>query len=354
MMVQRHFKILLGTLVIGVMISFAMVTRPVLAEEPLELKVATFTAQSITWTKGIARIFDLIEERSNGRIKFKWYYSGTLVPPRETLGALKAGVADIAVTGSTLHPGKTPLATVTSLPLIQKWFYMTAMAGQELFLDVPETRDELAQYNVMYLSHAQNSSYGLWSSFPIHSIADIKGKKIQATGALAKLVEALGGVTVTVVPTEIYTVLQRGTADGAMGNPTYGAGYKWNEVCKYYYKFPFGSVMAFTAINKDSWNKIPPDIQKMFRDYSDEAVRYAYEVYTEQGRKVLAEGQASGKMVITEPSAEDEAYVKKVAEEVVFKDWVDNMNQKGLPGQKVLDTYVKILAKWEARDPFKE
>ena len=71
-------------------------------------------------------------------------------------------------------------------------------------------------------------------------------------------------------------------------------------------------------------------------------------------RRAMEKGKASGKITITEPSAEDAALLTKVSKENVSKEWVDKMNKKGLPGQKVLDAYTKILAKWKARDPFKQ
>jgi TRAP-type C4-dicarboxylate transport system substrate-binding protein len=138
-----------------------------------------------------------------------------------------------------------------------------------------------------------------------------------------------------------------------MANPTYAATYKWPTVCPYYYNYPFGCGLPFVGININSWNKIPADIQQMFADLQDEAVRFAYNVYTGRGKKVLADGKASGKIKITEPTSEDAAYIKKVAQEHVWKEWVDNMNKKGLPGQKVLDAYSALLDKWEAKDPFK-
>jgi len=187
----------------------------------------------------------------------------------------------------------------------------------------------------------------------MRSIADIKGKKIGATGMNANLMKALGAVPVVVAATETYSALERKTIDGAMANPTYGATYKWEAVCPYYYNYLFGCGLPFVAINIDSWNKIPADIQQMFSDLEDEAVRYAYEVYTGRGRKVLAEGKASGKITVTEPTAEDDAYIRKIGKDVIWKEWVDNMNKKGLPGQKVLDAYIALLDKWEAKDPFK-
>jgi len=44
--------------------------------------------------------------------------------------------------------------------------------------------------------------------------------------------------------------------------------------------------------------------------------------------------------------AEDIAKVMAITKAKIGEDWVDKMNKRGLPGQKVLDRWVELLAKW--------
>ena len=106
------------------------------------------------------------------------------------------------------------------------------------------------------------------------------------------------------------------------------------------------------GINKDSWNKIPPDIQQMFTDLLEPAARVGHELYEGTGEKRMAKHLASGEITVTKPTPEDVAYVTKIAKETVWKEWVDKMNARGLPGQKALDTYLSALEKWEKKSPF--
>ena len=46
-------------------------------------------------------------------------------------------------------------------------------------------------------------------------------------------------------------------------------------------------------------------------------------------------------------SAEDKAELVNAAEEVVWAKWVEEINDRGLPGQKVLDKYVELNKKYQ-------
>jgi TRAP-type C4-dicarboxylate transport system substrate-binding protein len=162
-------------------------------DEPLLLKVSTYASKAVNWTKAAMWFYEEVERLSAGRIKFEYYYSGTLLPARETITGLKSGVADIAVIVPEYTPGKTPLSVVTSLPMTGKYWYSTAMALPGFF-STPELKSELDQFNMMYLSHAQVTSYGIWSNSEIKGIGDLKGKKLSVSGLHAQLLKSLGAV----------------------------------------------------------------------------------------------------------------------------------------------------------------
>ena len=343
---------LVGTICIALVGLLFM--SPAFAAEPLVLKVSFWThaPEKNLYSRANGWILREVEKRAQGRIKFEYYYSGSLLPGRETVAGVRDGVADIAFCVSFYEPGKLPLSTVTTLPLAGKNYYSTAMALREL-MQMPEMQAELDKFNLKFLSHCTNSSYALWSAKPIKSISEIKGQKLRAIGGQAKMVKALGGVPVSVVSTELYTALERKTLDGTLANPTFGTDYKFQEVCPYYYAMMFGNAGIFLGVNKDSWKKIPPDIQQMFTDLAEDAAKAGHEIYELKGVKKLQSLEQKGIVTITQPSAEDIKEATAIAQNTVWKEWVEKMEKKGLPGQKVLDNYLRLVKKWDARNPFK-
>lgn len=346
------------TILIGIFCLFAL-SVPLIQqaqgaqEKPLILKVAIFTPAGITYTKANCWILEEIEKRSNGRIKFEYYFSASLLPAKETVNGIKTGVADIAIASGAYEPGKLPLSTVTSLPMTGTRFYSSAMAIADI-VQIPEFKAELDKYNMQYLSFYQNSSYGLWLVKPFQTLADLKGRKIRAVAEHASLLKDLGAVPVTIVVTETYSALERGTVDGTLANPIFAFDYKFNEVCPHYYSMMFGNVGYLLCVNKDSWKKVPADVQKMFTDLREEAAKIGHEIYETAGEKNLEQAQAKGIIKIVNPPEAEIAHVRQVAKDTIWKEWIEKMNKRGLPGQKVLDGYLSALEKWEAKSPFKK
>ena len=84
---------------------------------------------------------------------------------------------------------------------------------------MPELKAELDQNNIMYLGPVCAISYGFWTKRPVRSIADLKGKKIMATGEHSLLMKSFGAVPVSMVSTEAYPAMEKGIVDGGLANP---------------------------------------------------------------------------------------------------------------------------------------
>ena len=293
------------------------------------------------------------EKRSEGRLKVEYHHSGTLIPAKDKITGLQAKIADMGTLNQAYMPAQVPLSTVARLPGIAEDVWPVATAFAEL-MKMPELKAELGQWDLMYLSPWALASYGVWTKEPVHSIADLKGMKLMAVGEHAPVVAALGAVPVSVVSTESYTALQRGTVDGNLGSSSYCNAYKWYEIAKYFYALPIGAQTLFSAINIKSWEKLPTDIQQMFIDLHDEACRNNHEVYQIGGEELLKTMVAEHGVKVTEASAEDIALLKKACEDTVWKDWAEKMNEQNLPGQKVLDNWMKLNEKYAELNPFKK
>jgi TRAP-type C4-dicarboxylate transport system substrate-binding protein len=345
------FFLVMNVLLIWMSVNFLQAAPPV---KPLVLKAATWTPAHIPHGRAGMWLVQDVEKRSQGRIKIEYYWSNSLVPAKQLVDALQKGVADIAFINPAYQPGKLPLMTVNTLPATSPGeYYPTAKAFQEL-MQMPEMEAEIGKLNIQYLGPLTNTTYGVWTSKKhVHHVEDLKGLKIRAIGLQANLLDALGGVPVSLGATEIYQAIAKGTLDGGGANAPMAIGYKWEEVAKYYYTIPLGNMAMILGVNKDSWEKIPPDIQDRFRAVHDVALGAAHDLYQGEGEVMLNKMVAAGKVIVTEPSPEDLAKVRKAAKEKIWSDWVKKMEKKGLPGQKVLDRWLELLAKWHGTSPFK-
>ena len=338
------------SVVVAVMFGLMLVVGAgsVCAADPIVFKVSFWLPKHPVFAKAGQLIIDEVANASNGRLKMQYYYSGSLLPAKQTLDGMKDKVADIGTVNPAYMPGKLPLLNVATLPATSSSYFAAAMAFSEL-CQMPEVKAELGKWGVRYLSFLQTSNYGIFSRKPLKSIADLKGKKFRTVGAQANLLKAVGGVPIGMVSTEVYTSLQRGTLDGSLANPAFGQDYRFDEPCPNYFRLPFGTNTSLMAITEDAWNRLPADLQKMFVNLLEKNAKLGADMYEGGGERRLKEKVASGKVKITIPSAADLVTLRKIARDKIWNEWVGKMNKRGLPGQKVLDRWLELNAKWEKR-----
>jgi TRAP-type C4-dicarboxylate transport system substrate-binding protein len=324
-------------------------------DKPITLKFSVWTPSPDVnmFSRANSWLVREVEKRSKGRLKVEYYWAGSLIPAKKTVDGLKSGIADLAFVNSDYAPGKLPLCTVGSLPVISHDYYTSSMALREL-MKMPALKKELDANNIMYLGQVTNISLGFWTKQPVHSIADLKGKKIVIDGDRARVMKDLGVTPVAIISTEVYPAMEKGTVDGGTANPGYAGDYRWQEVAPYYFELMLGNVGdMFIGVNKDSWKKIPADIQKMFLDLQEEAIKVGHEMYQGNAEKNLREWVAKKIVTATKPSAADVALLEKTAKNVVWVNWVQKMEKRGLPGQQVLDKWIELNKKYAKLSPFK-
>ena len=126
---------------------------------------------------------------------------------------------------------------------------------------------------------------------------------------------------------ELYLAFQTGTVDGATRPLLTGVGRKLNEVAKYLTLASFSPWGDILIVNKDKWNKIPADVQKIMqqagREWEDEQFKLATE-FVKTAVKKLSDG---GMKVTKLPPAELAKFRKAVAP--VYKWWLDTQVADG-------------------------
>ena len=124
---------------------------------------------------------------------------------------------------------------------------------------------------------------------PITGLADLKGKKVRVYDAsLAKFIEKLGGIPVTISFGETQQALERGVTDCAITGPSSANSAGWPEVTTHFMPIGFQIALNAIAINLDKWNKLPADqrtkISEAFRKYESDVWAYSKELFDDASR----------------------------------------------------------------------
>lgn len=176
---------------------------------------------------------------------------------------------------------------------------------------------------------------------PITNLADLKGKKVRASGrTTSEFIEGLGGQSVSLAFNEVPAGLQRGVIDCAITGSLSGYSAHWYEMADHLLPVPVGGWdYVMTAINDDTWNDLTADQQKTLQQLVDTKftakVWANAEVDTQQGIACLTgdESCTKGKpanMTLVEATDEDFELTRKILREQVIPSWSKRVNQQAV------------------------
>ena len=250
----------------------------------------------------------------------------------EVMSGLKKGAYD-AVHALTSYSAKASpaLEGIDLAGVIQD--YATYRKAVNAYRPVIE-REVAEKYNGKLINIYTFPSQQLWcnlkdKNIKTVSLKDLAGKKIRTySRTLGDFIEGLDASAVTIAFAEVVPALQKGVADcGITGTmPAYNA--KWWQVVTHNIRVRVGYAATFTAINLDTWNGLNEDTQNLIMAEAKklEAEIWEFESSLDQlGMDCNAAGPCSkgdvGGMVPITPSADDQAMLKDIAQNVVLKRW---------------------------------
>jgi TRAP-type C4-dicarboxylate transport system substrate-binding protein len=324
----------LKVLVIAMFLSVLIVPFQGYAQEKvITLKVANWFPVAHKQTPLLESWGKDLEKRTNGRVKVNYYPAGTLVPAPQSYDAVTKGISDVGnhVLGYTV--GRFPLTEVLDLPLgYPNNTVPTKLANA--FYDKFKPK-EFNDVKVLWF-HAQAPGIVHTKTKPITKLEDLKGMKMRTYGSNAKLMSLLGGTPVAMPMTDVYDALSRGVAEGLMCAYEATEGFRFGDQLKYStenYATSYSAVFAI-VMNKDKWNSLPPDIQKIIDTMSKEYI----EKYAAMWDDIEISGKAylvkRGNKINTLSKEEEAKWVEKA--QPIFDEYVKKMKEKGLPGDEAL------------------
>lgn len=303
------------------------------------LKLAVFIPpKSVSGSRVLTPIANMIEKESKGDLKIKIFYGGQLGrSPRKQYELVTNGIADMSYIVDIYMSGQFPDTSIFELPY-------NIRQG---------TEGSLARWRMYEAGHLRGyqdvKAVGLWMSEPggIHtrkpmkSLADIKGMKIRATGRVATAyLNQYGAIPVGMPVTKVTEAIDRGVLDGLMQSWVGLVTFRTHNVVKYHYEAPVGALTFSIVLNKKKWNKLSASQQALIDKYGGEYMaRKAGNAFDKLGHERKTKHQKDADRKFISLSA---AELKKARADVqpIYDAWVKNTPN----GQKKLDALQAILA----------
>ena len=338
-----------SVVVSSVLAAVALGARAAGDEHTIKLTVASSQSTSLAWigtmhTLVVPELNRRLEARgSPSRIRWTESYGGSLYKYPDTLEAIEIGLADMGWVGTLWELSKLPLQNVTYYaPFVSDDFRVAVDVLNQLDRTVPAMQNAWAAQNVQFLGASALDTYHLLTKFPVHSVDDLRGRKILAPGPSAAWLEGTGAVAVDGSLTTYYEQIQTGVADGVITILTGAAPNRLHEVAPYITLVGLGSqVTGSFAINLDTWKRLPADVQAVLDELGPE---YSHAVADEIAKRYaasLARMQKEGATVTELPLAEKQKWLAALPD--IATRWVQATERRGLPAGDALRAYMGAM-----------
>jgi TRAP-type transport system periplasmic protein len=209
-----------------------------------------------------------IDKDTGGAIKWKLIAGGQIADAKATFSAVKDGLMQGGLGIVSYVPNVIP--SVYAIYSTNIFGENDPVAGsgaalETMYLRCPSCLDELRKQNSVTLAGWTTSAYVLTCREPLRTMADLRGKRVRATGGNAEMLKMAGMVPVGATLVEAVGLLQRGGLDCQHGIIDWVRTFGYGDVAKYIMDYPLGLSGPALGIlmNRDAWNSLTPEQKKV-------------------------------------------------------------------------------------------
>ena len=306
-----------------------------------QLSLADWIAPTHVFSEEGATFFiETVEEMSGGEIQFEHYPAEQMGGGAELPELLESGVTDIASIAPAYVPSDFPLSSVSDLPgLVSEScegshaIMKTVAEGGILF------EEEYSSRGLVPLFVALSTKYEVFTkSKKVSSPDDMTGLQIRSGGgAQDRTLAELGAAPIAMTGSEMYEAIQRGTVDGIALNALTVLPYNLQEVVEYgTVGVPVGNFTAVYAMNRDSFEALPTDVQEVFLQAGQDTTDNVCAAIEKQNQDAYSVIEGEGVELFELSDSEQADWSDAV--EPVIEGWAHDVG-----GEDVVESFQKAL-----------
>jgi TRAP-type C4-dicarboxylate transport system substrate-binding protein len=301
----------------------------------------------------LPKVFAEISKETNGAINWKLVPGGQLADPKATFQAAGEGLMHAGLGIVTYVPNLIPSlnAIYSTVVFGDDVVAASGAAVETITLNCPSCVDEVKKINLVLLSGWTSSAYRLACREPVRSLADLKGKRVRATGGSTELMNMAGATPISATLPEAVQLLQRGGLDCQFGVHTWLKTFGYADFAKHLTDYPLGITGPAIGMlmNRDAWTKFTPQQKQIhLRKSARISAELALGQFVIENEAILNEiKQTKGVQVlsVTNP-AEWQAVTVKYDAAQRDKNIADAKKFGVADPGAVIDAYAKAREKW--------
>ncbi|MEM7656319.1 MAG: TRAP transporter substrate-binding protein [Bacteroidota bacterium] len=243
------------------------------------LRASLWANEEHTWYQAFERFGEVLEIRSNGRLKLQVYPSEQLAKELESIRLIRAEVIDMTVTASLLS-NWIEIAAFCELPYLlkdsaDKQALLYGPLGEEIQAAI------LEELGLRTIAVFERGPRHLTTNRPIRHPDDLEGLivRVPSVPTFVTAWEALGAKPTPMAFSEVFTSLQQGTIE-AQENPLdliLTAGF--SEVQQYVNLTGHVMSWSYPVIGEPQFQRLPPDLQQILLEAAQEMQAYEHELF---------------------------------------------------------------------------
>jgi TRAP-type C4-dicarboxylate transport system substrate-binding protein len=315
--------------------------------KPITLIFSSHDREGGVWAETYDPFFAEIEERTNGGIKIEQHWNGELAGFFESYATCAEGTVDMTQTEVQMYPNVFPMEDLTTLVSPDSMTWGRSQLWQELTDISPVLQQAFTAGNVKLLFRTCNfpCHATMRTGAAIRSFADFKGKKFLTTGKYDSLKwEALGMVPVSMMPDETFMNLQTGVIDGVYFDASSIWDFGMEDIIKSITYANFAGGVFSCIMNLDTWNSLPAEYQQIITEAAAKVPALKDAIQWRLNDEYLAKAEEKGMEYIELPQSD----LVKITESLypIREMWLKEMEDKGLPGQQLMDDMLRLEKKY--------
>lgn len=216
------------------------------------------------------------------------------------------------------------------------------------FNDCPECLEDYDKLGAVFLATYGAGFYGLLCNTKVTTLAEVRGKRIQAVGAQARWVEALGATPVAASPSEMAQNLETGNMDCVVGSLAWLVSYPIADTVTHVLDYGYGNYnsVGLMVMNRRAWDSLDDDAKRaMWRALPAATARVVVAGYL--GDDLKARQLARDKNIVVTKSGDDVRRVWEELKKTEIASVVKLADERGVKNpQRIVDSFIAYDAKW--------
>jgi TRAP-type C4-dicarboxylate transport system substrate-binding protein len=318
-------------------------------QEEVSLTASSGISAQHSWQIGFFNPFmERVEKESDGAVSFKVFTSGELVSLGTEYDALRQGQIDVALTFMAPYdPKRFPYSEVTMLPLLKSDAKIASSAMQTVMKSDREIADGKTYYQLEFedkglvaFANPLTEPYVMATTkTKLETVEDFtESIRLRSPSRVHEILAANLGLTSISMPvTDAYDALSRNALDGMFHSVPDWISFGVDELLKHTIEgVNLGHFLGHTAMTKETWDKLSPEVQESMKKATDEIIFDGAEVWiagTVKGKESnISKGGEFTHFNDLDPAVQD--HINKALVDTWFA-WIENLESQNLAGKEM-------------------